>query len=37
MMVRELKITNDLSIRTEKINVWQDIAQRLAHENKKTH
>lgn len=34
MMVSELKITNDLSIRTEKISIWQDIAQRLAHEIK---
>lgn len=33
-MVRDLSISSALTIRTEKINVWQDIAQRLAHEIK---
>lgn len=33
-MVRDLSSSRDASIREEKINTWQDIAQRLAHEIK---
>ncbi len=33
-MVRELERSRDALLRTEKINLWQDLAQRLAHEIK---